>query len=88
MYELQLREESITLKEIVPIVLACVVWGPAWANKSVTVHCDNEGAVAAIKFGIFSGSPKLCTCSGAYSLFGHFIKRHSGQCTSRVGRTI
>ena len=27
-------------------------------NKSVTVHCDNKGAVAAIiKFGVFSGFP-------------------------------
>ena len=58
MYELQLREESITLKEIVPIVLACVVWGPAWANKSVTVHCDNEGAVAAINSG-YSRVPQI-----------------------------
>lgn len=56
--ELQLKEESITLKELVPIVLACVVWGPSWTNKSVTMHCDNEGAVAVINSG-YSRVPQI-----------------------------
>ena len=50
-HELKLKQESITFKEIVPIVIACAVWGPAWATKSVTVHCDNEGAVAVVNSG-------------------------------------
>ena len=25
-----LREESILLKELLPVVLACSVWGPSW----------------------------------------------------------
>lgn len=57
--ELWLLQESITFKEIVPIAVVCAVWGPSWATKSVTVHCDNEGTVAVVNS---EYSPKLCTC--------------------------
>ena len=36
---LKLKEESITLKEILPIVVACAVWAHIWRNKSVMAHC-------------------------------------------------
>ena len=49
--ELRLLQESITFKELVPIVVACAVWGPLWATKPVTVHCDNEGTAAAVNSG-------------------------------------
>ena len=46
-----LREASITLKELLPVVLACAIWGRQWADSMVVVHCDNEGAVAAVNAG-------------------------------------
>ena len=52
-----LREESITLKELVPVVLACAVWGRQWSDCMVVVHCDNEGAVAAINSGYSRVAP-------------------------------
>ena len=52
-----LREESITLNELVPVVLACAVWGRQWSDCMVVVHCDNEGAVAAINSGYSRVSP-------------------------------
>jgi len=36
-----LREESILLKELLLVVLACSVWGLSWWNSAVTFHCDN-----------------------------------------------
>ena len=32
--------------ELLPIILASVVWGPTWRGQKVLVHCDNTGAVA------------------------------------------
>ena len=52
-----LREESITLKELVPVVLACAVWGRQWSDCMVVVHCDNEGAVTAINSGYSRVAP-------------------------------
>ena len=48
---LQDGQASITLKEVLPIVLACAVWGQQWQNISVLVHCDNQGAVAVVNTG-------------------------------------
>ena len=86
-HDLQLKEQSITFKEIVPIVLACAVWGPAWANKSVTVHCDNEGAVAVVNSGYSWVAQIMHMLLGACFLSVHSIKSHSGQCTYLVGTT-
>ncbi len=43
--------ENIMVKELVPIVLSCAVWGPQLAKKKVLFQCDNTGVVAAIKKG-------------------------------------
>ena len=50
-WELQLRDESIALQELLPIVLACGVWGSEWKNRTVAVHCDNLGVVALVNSG-------------------------------------
>ena len=38
-------------KEMMPIMLSCVVWGPQFAKQSVYIQCDNSNVVAAIKKG-------------------------------------
>ena len=48
----QLTEASITLKELLPVVIACAVWGREWQNSTVLVHCDNVGAVSTHQFGL------------------------------------
>ena len=45
------RKETIMAKELVPIVLSCVVWGRKMARKVVLFQCDNTGVVAAVKKG-------------------------------------
>lgn len=54
----QLREESILLQELLPIVLACAVWGPNWQGSRVVVHCNNTGALAVVNTG-YSKVPQI-----------------------------
>lgn len=54
----KLREESIALKEILPIVIACALWGRGWSNQVVYIHCDNLGVVALVNAG-YSWDPQL-----------------------------
>jgi hypothetical protein len=51
-------EDNITLKELLPVVLACATWGREWRNSTVVVHCDNAGAVAAVNSG-YSRVPQI-----------------------------
>ena len=47
----EVEDDGITLKEMIPIIIACALWGPHWRQSSVLVHCDNEGAVAVVNSG-------------------------------------
>ena len=49
--------ESITFKELLPVVLACSIWGCKWRGNRVVCHCDNAGAVAAINSGYSRVAP-------------------------------
>ena len=55
---MQLQEESILLQELVPIILACALWGQAWQGSSVVIHCDNMGTVAVVNSG-YSKVPQV-----------------------------
>ena len=39
---------SITWQELYPIYLACMIWGPHWANRRICFHCDNQAVVAVL----------------------------------------
>ena len=54
----EMAEESITAKELLPIVLACAVWGRRWVGQVVRVSCDNTGTVAEVNLG-YSRSPQI-----------------------------
>lgn len=55
---LNLGKESITLKELFPIVLACAVWHQDFEKSRVVVHCDNLGTVAVVNSG-YSRVPQI-----------------------------
>ena len=44
-------QQPIATKELLPIVLACLVWGKLWRNQGILVHSDNEAVVAVINSG-------------------------------------
>ena len=54
----ELGGDSITFKELLPIVLAVAVWGPLWRDSSVLVYCDNQGAVSVVNSG-YSRVPRI-----------------------------
>jgi hypothetical protein len=39
----------ITVKELLPIVVACAVWGHQWRGATVQCLCDNAAVVAIVK---------------------------------------
>lgn len=41
----------ITAKELLPIVIACALWGQEWRGHSVLCRCDNAAVVAIIRAG-------------------------------------
>ena len=42
---------SIAQKELIPVVIACILWGRAWSGQVVVAHCDNTAAVEVINSG-------------------------------------
>ena len=41
----------ITVKELVPIVVACALWGNTWKGKTIRCRCDNAAVVAIVRSG-------------------------------------
>jgi len=39
---------QIAVKELIPVLIATVVWGSNWKGFSVMVHCDNEAVVTVL----------------------------------------
>ena len=46
-----LKQQSIAAKELLPIVMACMVWGKTWSKYVVSVHCDNQAVVEVVNAG-------------------------------------
>ena len=44
--------KSIAAKELLPIVMACFVWGTAWRQRHVLAHCDNQAVVEVVNAGL------------------------------------
>jgi len=78
--QLKLKDASIMLKELLPVVLACAVWGPMWANSSVLIHCDNLGQ-SQLSIQDIAKCHKSCTCCGAFSLSEQYFISQYGQHT-------
>jgi len=45
------REWHIAAKELLPIVLACLIWGKPWSGMRVQCYCDNMAAVEVVNGG-------------------------------------
>ena len=45
------QETHITVKELVPIVLAAAVWGSDWRGRNVMSYCNNAAVVAILNKG-------------------------------------
>ena len=45
--------EPIMVRELVPIAVACILWGKSWKGKKLLFHCDN----LAVVYGLGEGQP-------------------------------
>ena len=43
------RDLTITVKELLPILIASALWGHQWVKHRVQCQCDNEAVVAVMK---------------------------------------
>ncbi len=43
--------KAIAIQELLPIVMACMIWGPWWKDSMVLVHCDNQATVCVVNSG-------------------------------------
>ena len=50
-WDADVMQQIITVKELIPIVLACAVWGEDWKQKVVLARCDNMAVVFDINKG-------------------------------------
>ena len=72
-WDQQAQSPSIAEKELIPVILACQVWGPTWNRLQVVCHSDNQSVVADLRsrstkhgydappevFGIRGGSDRI-----------------------------
>ena len=45
------RDEEISQQELLPIVIACMVWGRQWQGQAILCHCDNMAVVQVVHSG-------------------------------------
>ena len=48
----------ITIKGLIPIMIAVMIWGNEWQGSTILVYCDNE-AVVAILSSRYCKEPRL-----------------------------
>ena len=53
-----LEDWSIAQKELLPVVLACMIQGHQWRGSRIVVYCDNEAVVEMLGAG-YSKEPNL-----------------------------
>ena len=66
---------SIARKELIPIVMACMLWGNKWWRKAVRVHCDNEAVVEVLQKGCARDGDLMHLLRCVFSSL-HFMRRH------------
>ncbi len=66
------REVHITVKELLPVVMALAVWGYQWSGKSVRCLCDNAAVVAIINTGTSKNERAMHLMRSAF----FFLARH------------
>ena len=42
---------TITVKELLPIIMGVVLWGRSWQGRTIRCRCDNMAVVAILKSG-------------------------------------
>ncbi len=80
-------EQQIAIKELVPIVIACAVWGGQWRNKLVLARSDNMAVVQVIT-SLSSKEPTIMHLLRALFFYMALFKFRSGPSIYRGYRTL
>ena len=64
-------ERSIAVKELLPIVLASIVWGSGWRKQSVLAHCDNQSVVDIVNSGYSKDSQLMHLLRSLFFITAH-----------------
>ena len=65
------QELPIAVKELIPIIVAGVLWGHEWTGHRVLCHCDNQAVVACLRSRTSkhrAPSTQFGVCRGSLSL--------------------
>lgn len=68
----EFTERSIAAKELLPIVLACIVWGGTWQQQSVLAHCDNQAVVDVVNSGYSKDAQLMHSLRSLFFITAHF----------------
>ena len=79
--------QATATQELLPIVMACMIWGPWWANNRVVVHCDNQAAVCVVNAG-YSRDKDMMHLMHCLFLSGHTVELTYGQYTFQENRML
>lgn len=63
---------SIAVKELLPIVMACAVWGKQWRKQAVLAHCDNKAVVDVINAGCCRDSHLMHLLRSLFFITAHY----------------
>ena len=65
----------IVLKELLRVLLACIIWGKEWSGKRVICHCDNMAVVEVLNSGYSKDKDMmhLLRCLFFISEYHHFL---------------
>ena len=77
------RTLQIAVKELIPIIIAAVVWGKNWKGHNVRARCDN-GAVVAIVNSRYSKEPILMHMLRCLFFLRHIVSSPCRQSISRA----
>ena len=70
-----MKEPSIAVMELIPVVIAASIWGPHWQGQLVCFHSDNVAVVRDVSKG-FSADKALIHLLRCLSFFAAFFRFH------------
>ena len=65
-------QHNIMVKELIPIVLSCAVWGRQLAGSRVLIECDNSSVVVAVTKHYTRDHTAMCLLRSLWFFAAHF----------------
>ena len=72
MWPIKTEAWSIAVKELIPIVMALILWGQDWNGNVVLIQCDNRAVVDVLTLGFAKDSILLHLLWCVFFISAHF----------------